>query len=118
MFTGQSVRTIHLQTNMLVVMVVQAHAISSQGRFRKCRKHVKPNRHTKNRYPIRIPAVFDMVYRHSPRNTAKKGTMMNMILAKITHISCICAKFIRCLHLVWRTGNLHTADESATAWSW
>lgn len=70
------------------------------------------------RYPIRIPVVFDIEYRHSLRNTAKKGTIMNMISAKITLISCICAKLIRCLRLTWRTGNLHTAGESATAWSW
>ena len=31
MVTGQSVRTIHLHTSMLVVMVVQAHASSNQG---------------------------------------------------------------------------------------
>ena len=118
MFTGQSVRTIHLQTSMLVVMVVQDHASSSQGRDRKGLKHVRPKKYTKNRYPIRIPVVFDIEYRHSLRNTAKKGTIMKMISAKITLISCICAKLIRCLRLTWRTGNLHTAGESATAWSW
>ena len=51
MFTGQSVRTIHLQTSMLVVMVVQDHASSSQGRDRKGLKQVRPKTYTKTGIP-------------------------------------------------------------------